>query len=141
MNVNERLRLELQCEANPRGEYTLQVLSAREWLMCSRSPLKDGNSGLKIPTRTFFLPLNNPDFPGPLSLMYPSFREAQGWVFRPRICTLCLLSPLRTKNNTNGAACCYFHLLRLLWRAPGPGHQNALLEPTQLRRHLSRHEW
>lgn len=45
-----------------------------------------------------------------------SVREAQGSGLRPRICTSCLLSLLRTKVNTNGASCCYFHFLSLLWR-------------------------
>lgn len=45
-----------------------------------------------------------------------SVREAQGWVLCPGICTLCLLSRLRTKSNTSGAASCYCHFLRLLWR-------------------------
>lgn len=43
----------------------MHVLSVQEWLVCSGNTLMNGNSDLKIPTRTF-LPQNTPYLCGPL---------------------------------------------------------------------------
>lgn len=113
------------------------MLFVQEWLMCSRHTLTNENSVRKILTRILFLPLNN--LGSTVLCLCISVRESQGWVFHLRVCTLYFLSHLRTKSNKKVAAIAIS--LEGFEEAQWPGHQNALLEPTQLHKHLSVLEW
>lgn len=115
------------------GMYWMYFLGKNGYVF--RKYSKNGNPVRKIPTRILFLPLNNL---GPLPCVCIPWGP-QDWASCLRVSRYIFFHFSEPKAEWREVL--PSDISETLEGAQWPGHQNALLEPTQLHRHLSVLKW